>query len=258
MLSITISSLSGGQGKTTTAFFLAQQLAKTGKVLCIDLDAQSNLTFFLCHQVEEESPTALEMITGSVKPIDAVYRTNWKNLFVIPSDNGLSKAQDYLATSGMGATVLKNRLKKVASHFDYCIIDSPPTRSQISMTALGAADKVIIPVEALTKGVTSLLRTLELAEALADMGAIKGEILGILPFRDRWIGGNQAKQSSSAIKAMSDIASDFKINLFPSILESERFKQALDVSKTLSEIGYPKLELPFKKIAEALWIKVAA
>lgn len=258
MLTITISSLSGGQGKTTTAFFLSRLLAKKGKVLSVDLDPQSNLTFFLRHDVDSESPTALEMLTGSVEVIDSVYQSNWSNLYLIPSDDGLSKAQDYLATSGMGAVVLRNRLQQVADHFDFCVIDSPPARSQISMTTLGAADKILIPAEALTKGVTSLLRTLELIGALTEMGAIKGDILGIIPFRDRWIGGNQAKQSSSAIKAMSDIASDMDLNLFPSILESERFKQALDSSELLHQMGHPNLEIPFNGVLEELWTKVVA
>lgn len=255
MLTITISSLSGGQGKTTVAFFLARLLAQKGKVLSVDLDPQSNLTFFLRHEVSSESPTALEMINGSVEIIDSVYESNWENLYLIPSDDGLSKAQDYLSTSGMGAVVLRNRLKQLAEHFDFCVIDSPPARSQISMTTLGAADKIVIPAEALTKGVTSLLRTLELIEVLKEMGAIKGDIFGIIPFRDRWIGGNQAKQSASAIKAMSDIAQDLSTNLFPSILESERFKQALDSSQLLQDIGYPHLEITFNRVLEELWKK---
>jgi len=253
MITLTISSLSGGQGKTTVAFFLARLLAQKGKVLSVDLDPQSNFTFFLRHEVSAESPTALEMINGSVEVIDSVYQTNWENLYLIPSDDGLSKAQDYLATSGMGAVVLKTRLKQVEEHFDFCVIDSPPARSQISMTTLGAGDKIIIPAEALTKGVTSLLRTIELIDILTEMGAIKGEILGIIPFRDRWIGGNQAKQSASAIQAMSNIASDLETNLFPSIVESERFKQALDSSQLLHEMGYPNLEISFNRILEKLW-----
>ena len=258
MLTITISSLSGGQGKTTTAFFLSRLLAQKAKVLAIDLDPQSNLTFFLQHSVKEESPTALEMITNSVNITDSIYQLNWNNLYLIPSDNGLAKAQDYLSTSGMGAMILKNRLKKIQHLFDYCVIDSPPARTQISMTTLGCADKILIPVEAVTKGVNSLLRTIELIDSLDSIGAISGNILGIIPFRDRWIGGRQAKQSMLAINAMKKISEEIGTKVFSSIPESERFKQALDKSELLNEMGYSNLEIAFNQILEELWIKAVA
>lgn len=252
MLIITISSLSGGQGKTTSAFFLVRLLEPLGKVLAIDLDPQSNLTFFLGHDVELDDPTALELVTGAVEPLDCVYKANWDNLYLVPSDDGLSKAQDYLANSGMGAAVLRSRLSKLKEHFNYCVIDAPPARSQLAMTALGAAHDVLIPAEALTKGVNSLVRTLELIENLSQLGALQGRVLGVIPFRDRWVGANQTAKSKAAVAAMKQIAEESNTEVFPSILESEKYKQALDLGQTLSELGYPDLELPFKTVIAKL------
>lgn len=252
MQTITIASLSGGQGKTTTAFFLSRLLERSSKVLVVDADPQANLTFFLGHEVDANAPTLLEMITGTVEPLDSIYKLSQPNLFLIPADDGLAKAQDYLAASGMGAVVLRNRLKQVAHHFDYCIIDAPPTRSQIVMSAVGAADKLLIPAEALTKGVNSLVRTLELGSNLVELGAFGGRVLGVIPFRDRWFGNSQSTKSAAAIKAMKEIATESETEVFPSILESERYKQALDEGMLLSELGYPNLELPFEKVTEQL------
>ena len=252
MKTITIASLSGGQGKTTTAFFLSHLLKGLGKVLIVDADPQANLTFFLGHEVGAHEPTLLELITGEVDPVDSIYKLPEPNLFLIPADDGLTKAQDYLAASGMGAVVLRDRLQQVAQYFDYCVIDVPPARGQIVMSAVGAADRLLIPAEALTKGVNSLVRTLELGNTLAKLGAFRGQFLGVIPFRDRWFGHSQSTKSAAAIKAMKEIASESEAEVFPAILESERYKQALDRGLLLSQLGYPNLELPFERIIERL------
>lgn len=63
MLILTCTSLSGGQGKTTTAILLGRRLAQSGqRVLMVDADPQSNLTFYLGHEVEENQPTLLEVL----------------------------------------------------------------------------------------------------------------------------------------------------------------------------------------------------
>lgn len=252
MKTIVIASLSGGQGKSTVSFLLGKLLSNQKKVLMIDADPQANLTFFLGHDVEDDAPTLLEVLKEIVSPAEAIYEVSNPNLFLTPADEGLSNAQEYLAASGMGAVVLKARLKEVSDYFDYCIIDSPPARTQISIAATGAADWLLIPAEASTKGVNSLMRTLELVKSLEKLGAFTGVIGGIIPFRDRWFGRSQSKESATAIAAMKEIVSEGSV--FPSLLESERFKQALNQGVSLSELGYPDLqyglETIVKKVAE--------
>lgn len=247
---ITVTSLSGGQGKTTVTLLLSRLLARTKKVLIGDADPQSNLTFYVGHQVEAQSPTFLELLTGEVDPQHSVYSTKYDNLYIIPSDGAFTKAQDYLANSGMGAAVLRQRLKKIPELFDYCIIDSPPQKSQICMTAMGAANYLLIPIEASTKGVNSLLRTLEMQQQLEEVGAFNGKVLGIIPFRDRWFGRSQSTDSRESIEAMREIATD--ITIFPSILESEQYKKAVRMGIMLSDAGFPELEYPLLKVIDAL------
>jgi chromosome partitioning protein len=247
---ITCASLSGGQGKTTIALCLGKLLNQRGhSVLMVDSDAQASLTFYLGHEIEPDQPSLLEAIKKEVKVEDAIYEIA-PHLWLIPADDGLDKAQEYLSSSGMGAVVLGKRLSEVADLFDFCIIDAPPQRNQLALTSIGAADYVILPAEASSKGVNSLIRTLQAIYELQDVGAFRGKILGILPFRDRWMGLTQAKQSQKSIEAMKEIATD--ITLFPSLLESEQFKKSLDQNKLPSELGHPKLEYPFVQIVETL------
>lgn len=242
-------SLSGGQGKTTTAYFLARLLAAAGqKVLSVDADPQSNLTFYLNHEPELDQPTLLEVLTARVKPEDGIYETPHANLFLIPADRGLFKVNDFLASSGAGAFILKLRLQTVADIFDFCIVDVQPSRSQICLTATGAADAVVIPCEANTKGTNSLIDTLNFLEEQQQLTAFSGKILGVLPFRDRWIGATQTLESRQNIEAMQD----FCDRIFPSIRESEQYKKAIRQGNLLSELGHADLEYPFEKIMEAL------
>lgn len=74
--------------------------------------------------------------------------------------------------------------------------------------------------------------------------------MGVIPFRDRWFGRSQATDSREAIEAMQHVAPNLPV--LPSILESERYKQAIRSGQLLSEMGLSDLELPFHKVIEML------
>ena len=244
-------SLSGGQGKTTTIFFTALLLARQGqKVLAIDSDPQANLTFYLNHEVRPNQPSLFEVLTGQVSPEDGIYATGYDNLFLIPADRGLFKVSDFLSSSGTGAFILKLRLKAVAQLFDYVLIDVQPSRSQICLTAVGASDYVLIPVEANVKGMNSLIDTLDFLQEQSSLMAFNGKVLGVVPFRDRWVGNTQTLEGRQNIEAMKEFAGD--IPILPSIRESEKFKSAIRQGTLLSDMGQADLQYPFEKIVEAL------
>ncbi len=256
MLTVSSISLAGGQGKTTVVLFLSRWLASLGHtVLVVDADPQSSLTTFLGFQVEPDSPTLLEVLKRQVNTADGVYETRHENLFLIPSDDALDAVQDYLAGSGTGALTLQRRLKPVAKLFDYCIVDAPPQRSQICLTVMGASDGMVIPVEASVKGLQSLIRTLELVNELKQEDEeFGGQILGVIPFRDRWVGRQRTKESQSNIETMEQITSEwFGQNLvLPSIRESEKFKQAINKGVTLHEMGQADLAFAIEVLAQKI------
>jgi chromosome partitioning protein len=252
MLTIVVTSLSGGQGKTTTSMLLSFLLANRGySTLLIDADPQHNLTDWVGLELEPNSPTLLECIKSSVELEDCIYPLAInENLFLIPSDDQLDNVQDYLASSGVGAMLLKKRLEPIGKTFEFCIIDAPPQRSQICLTVIGAGDVIVIPAEASVKGYGSLIRTLDLLNNLREVGATHGQTLGIIPFRDRWIGANQSQESKLAIEGMKE---EVGVELIlPSIRESERYKQAINQQKTLAALGYPDLEYPLEILIEKI------
>lgn len=252
-------SLSGGMGKTTCSFFLGLHLSKLGyKVLMVDSDPQSNLTFYLSIGVEADEPTLLEVLRKQIEVEEGIYATKYSNLWIIPSDDALNQAQEYLSNSGMGAVVMKKRLAEVSQMFDFCIIDSPPQRSQISLTVLGATDRLLIPAEVSSKGINSICRTLDLVDEQVEIEAFAGKILGILPFRERWVGIRQTRKSKESLETIRLFLEEESrpalkgIEILPSLIESEQFKKAMDSGKTLGELGHEDLEYPFQQISKLL------
>jgi chromosome partitioning protein len=81
---------------------------------------------YLGHEVEANQPTLLEVIKKQVSVFDGIYESNYQNLWLIPSDDGLETIQDYLSSTAMGELALKRRLKEVNDSFDIAIVDSRP------------------------------------------------------------------------------------------------------------------------------------
>ncbi len=262
VITITDTALSGGQGKSTVSLFLAKYLARSGyRTLVIDADPQANLTMWSGFRVQGSDPTLLEVLRMEVKPADAIYKLDWENLWLIPADRALEKAHDYLASTGIGALALRTRLKSLAKLFDFCVIDSPPARSQVCITAVGAADQVLIPAEANAKGVSSVLSTLGLVNELTQAGACDAEVLGIVPFRDRWFGNNQSLEGRSALDLIRKKAPG--ITILPSIHDSQLYVKAISAGKMpndflapqdakADEEGKKDLEYPFKTMLSQL------
>ena len=253
-LKIAVTSLSGGQGKSTLSLFLARKLSEIAPTLVIDTDPQHNLTTYLGVQLQPHQPTLLEFLKDTVSFEDAVYPVsirNGDNLFLIPADDGFDSANDYLSGSGLGAMLLSRRLEFMSDVFQFCVIDSPPQRSQISKTVIGAADFLVIPAEANAKGFGSLIRTLDLFSSMKKMRATTASLIGVVPFRDKWVGLNQTRESRFAIEGMKEEA-----NVLPSIRESEKYKEAINHKSQLQNVDleYP-IEYLMQQILERANIK---
>ncbi len=246
-------SLSGGQGKTLTAYMVGLKAAKLGvQTLLIDGDPQKNLTDLLGVEVPASQPTLLEVLRGDVSIEDAIYPVEGRdNVFLVPSDRALINAQYYLASLSNSAYVLRKRLQPIMQDFGLVMIDSPPQKSHICLSAIGAADAVIIPAEVAAKGIASLSETWALLEECREMKAFEGELLGVLPFRARWVGLRPTTETSTNLAAMQEMVGE---RLLPPLLESEAYKKALNYGKLPSEVAlkHSELEFPFEIFLERL------
>ena len=80
--------------------------------------------------------------------------------------------------------------------------------------------------------------------------AFTGQVMGAIPFRDRWVGRTQTLESRENIAAMKELARE--IEVLASIRESEQFKRAMRQGKLLSELGQTDLQYPFEQIIERI------
>ena len=183
---IAIINQKGGVGKTTTAVNLTAIMADMGqKVLVIDLDPQGNTTSGLGMQAGERS--IYEVLLGRVTLREAVQVTPWKNLSCVGSDIRLAGAELELAPLEKREYRLKTAVKTVEKDYDFIFIDCPPSLSLLTINALAAVDRVLIPIQCeyyALEGVTSLMNTISRAKKTVNPRLdIEGVLLTMLDGR---------------------------------------------------------------------------
>ncbi len=132
------------------------------KVLLIDFDPQGNLSSGV--GANEELPGIYEVISGNALVSDAIQTTEVPNLFVISSDINLSGANIELANKKEREFFLKRAIEAQKEHFDYILLDCPPSVGLLTINGLVAADQVIVPLQCeyyALEGLSMLLRTIK-------------------------------------------------------------------------------------------------
>ncbi len=167
----------GGTGKTTTTINLGSALSKLGhKVLLLDLDPQSNLSYSLA--VSSPDHTLAEVFLGSKRMQEIIVQKD--NLWVAPGSNELVDVEISLVSQPEREKFLKNMLAEVKG-FDYVLIDCPPSLSVLTLNALTAAHEVLIPLqmEVLTlQGLDQIMNTIaKVKKAFNPKLKIKGIVV---------------------------------------------------------------------------------
>ncbi len=186
---VTLANLKGGSAKSTTTFNLAGVLVEAGfRVLCIDLDPQKTLgeAFFGVRAGRETLSSVLindGMIGSAIQP------TSFKNLHIIPADDGLKPIKSGQTQIEGGELRLRSCLTRLkarvdqhneADEVDWVLIDCPPSLDRLTMNAMAASDYVLIPVDPGAGGRGALGDTMDYVSSAQKWYNPTLKVLGLL------------------------------------------------------------------------------
>jgi chromosome partitioning protein len=160
-----IANQKGGVGKTTTAVNVAACVADAGyETLLVDLDPQCNATVGL--QIDKDrSPTIYDVLSGDAELADTALPTSIGGLSLVPASPDLAGANVELPRLPGSEVRLRDSLGDVRDRYLFTILDCPPSLGPLTVNALVAADRVIVPVQTeyfALEGLAGLLDTLSL------------------------------------------------------------------------------------------------
>lgn len=171
----------GGVGKTTSAVNVAAALGKKGKkVLLVDIDPQGNATSGVGIAKKSIKYSTYDVLLNACHANDAIIATNFKNLWILPSNIGLAGAEFELHEIEKREFCLKNALETVRDEYDYLIVDCPPSLGMLTVNSLSAADGLVIPMQCeffALEGLSQLLMSVKKVRQLYNPTL---EITGIL------------------------------------------------------------------------------
>lgn len=179
---ISVINQKGGVGKTTTAVNLSSAMGiENKKILLVDADPQGNSTSGYGINKKALKNSIYELMLSQCDVDDAIIKTKFKNVDIIPSSINLAGIEIELSSVKGREQILKNYLLKVKNCYDYIFIDCPPSLGIITLCSLTASDTALIPIQCeyyALEGLSQLINTINMVKkSLNPVLDIEGVLL---------------------------------------------------------------------------------
>lgn len=228
MKTVSVVMQKGGSGKTTTTVNLAAALAEKGKrVLVVDLDPQGNASSWL--GAKDVGKGIFAALCENASFEDIRINTSVEGVSLIPSSPWLVGAERILAAEVGAEAIVRRKLKPLSSAYDVALIDTAPSLSLLTLNALGAADELLVPVEAHVLALNGLAQLMQTVETVRERLNDRLELLGLVACR-------VDARTRHAVEVVEELRKRFPDETFKTVVrESVRLAEAPSFGQSIFE-----------------------